>query len=144
MKHAAVNLFTDDILLYIHGSNVHDVKRLMNEYLENVNEWLKMNRLKINVRITKYLQTGTVHEVLSSQLFMDGDEIEAIKEIKKYLVVVIDYKENFEKCKKIARKIEAKCRVYIHIQSVIAPHLFYYCAAIKPNSKNWKIHRIVL
>lgn len=31
LKHAVINLFADDTLLFIHGSGVHELKRLRNE-----------------------------------------------------------------------------------------------------------------
>ena len=142
LKRDAINLFADDTLIYIHGSDLRELKRLMNEELEIINQWLRLNRLKVNVCKTKCLEIGSSSEEVTGQVVMDGEEIETVGHIK-YLGVLIDcklnFKENFEHvCKKIARKVGvlsrlskdltfgARCSIY---QSVIAPH-FDYCSSI--------------
>lgn len=82
----------------------NDLGVMMNEELENVNEWLKLNVSK-----TKCLEIGTSSGDISATLLLDGEEIETVEHIK-YLGVIIDrklnFKENFEYvCRKVARKV---------------------------------------
>lgn len=91
---------------------VHELKRLMNEELESVNEWVRINRFKVNVKKTKYLEIGTPTSEQSISVIMDGEIVESVK----YLAVLIGCKLNFREnlsheYKKVARKFCALARL---------------------------------
>ena len=47
-------MFADDTNLFITGSNIKSLFKIMNEQLERINEWFKANKLSLNIKKTKY------------------------------------------------------------------------------------------
>ena len=69
-----------------------------------------MNRLKVNVSKTKYMKIGLKRSAVPMPLIIDGDEVEAVPDLK-YLVVVIDRNVNLKKklrmsVEKLRRKLK--------------------------------------
>lgn len=154
VKHAFVNLFADDTLVYIYGSNLHEMVRRLNENLNSLHEWFSLNKLKLNVSKTKYMYISKSGIATDSEIVINGEKIEAVDTIK-YLGVVIDkglkFNENAKYvCKKVAVKIHlfgriaknltftARCKVY---KAIINPH-FEYCASLLYSSNNECIDRL--
>lgn len=107
------------------------------------NEWIRLNKLKLNVGKTKCLVLGKLHGVTAiNPIVMDGEEIEVVNEIK-YLGIIVDrnldFKSNTENvCKKVAKKIGVLARLARNLTTaarkniytaVIAPH-FDYCSTL--------------
>jgi hypothetical protein len=144
IKHATLNLFADDTLLYIAADNLKDAVEKLNEDLRMLSVWLNLNKLKLNVQKTKCMVI-TFKQNVQTHLYkvkIDGEELEYVDSIK-YLGVIIDERLKFNKNvdqieKKIAKKINfvkrlgsklnksAKITLY---NSIIAPH-FDYCSSI--------------
>lgn len=56
VKHAFLNLFADDTLVYyIHGTNVDQMVTKLNDDLDSLHKWFCANKLKLNVEKTKYM-----------------------------------------------------------------------------------------
>lgn len=143
LRSAFINLFADDTLIYLHGNDIDVMRNEMNNELERVNQWLKLNKLKLNVGKTKVMVLGhTSMKSLLNAIMMDGEVLRIEREFK-YLGVMLDEKLSFKPnidyvCKKVAKKvgvmsrlariltIGARLSIY---KSVIAPH-FDYCASI--------------
>lgn len=143
LKKTFINLFADDTLIYLHGKNIDVMRNEMNEDLERLNQWLKLNKLKLNVSKTKVMVLGNASmKSPVNAIIMDGEVLGIEREFK-YLGVMLDEKLSFKAnvdyvCKKVAKKvglltrlarnltINARISIY---KSVIAPH-FDYCASL--------------
>lgn len=139
IKYCKTSLFADDTLIYICGDNISEINAILNEDLENISNWLKMNKLKLNLSKTKYMAFNTKMNITVS---IDGTNIENVTYIK-YLGVIIDRKLKFEEhanyiCKKIAKKVGFLRRIrrklslsnaILVYNTLVHPH-FNYCSSI--------------
>lgn len=141
--YSCINLFADDTLIYLHGKNIDELTRRMNRELDRVSQWLRLNKLKLNVSKTKSMVfRNQKQKSVINRISVDGEEIEMVHQIK-YLGVVIDsnldFKDNVDYvCKKTAKKVgvlarlaniltvNARTSIY---KSIIAPH-FDYCSSL--------------
>lgn len=140
---AFINLFADDTLVYMHGNNIDEITNRMNNELERINQWLRINKLKLNVSKTKVMVVR--HQSLKAavnSISVDGEEIEMVDQMK-YLGVLIDnnleFKDNVDYvCKKTAKKVGVLSRLSRNLtmgarmsiyKSIIAPH-FDYCSSL--------------
>ena len=48
-------LFADDTSVFIEGTHFDDITQVLNLELENVNSWLKANKLTVNLKKTHYI-----------------------------------------------------------------------------------------
>ena len=48
-------LFAEDTSVFIEGTNVENISKILNTELEKVNTWLKANTLTINTKNTHYM-----------------------------------------------------------------------------------------
>ena len=143
LLNAFINLFADDTLIYLHGNDIDAMRNEMNNELERINQWLKLNKLKLNVSKTKVMVLGnTLMKSPLNSIIMDGEVLGIEREFK-YLGVMLDEKLSFKAnldylCKKVGKKVGVLARLARNItigarmniyKSVIAPH-FDYCASI--------------
>lgn len=143
LRSAFINLFADDTLIYLHGKNIGVMRNEMNNELERMNQWLKLNRLKLNISKTKVMLLGNASMKSSvSSIIMDGEVLGIEREFK-YLGVMLDEKLSFKAnldyvCKKVARKVGVLARLARNLnigarmsiyKSVISPH-FDYCSSL--------------
>jgi len=153
VKNVSVNLFADDTLVYFSGKNVTDVLTKLNCDLQNITQWLKINKLKLNTDKTKAMiiskssvtRNKVYNEIQNNGVFIEGENIEFVDEFK-YLGVVLDQYLSFDNHvnyigKKIAKKIGVLGRISDFVSPVtranlykiiIAPH-FEYCSTIMWN-----------
>lgn len=140
-----IKMFADDTLVYVSGESSAELERKMNMVLSIVEEWMSVNKLKMNANKTKYMIVRSVRKEQKGKIILkcsDGIELERV-EIIKYLGVIIDDKLHFkDHCdymlKKIGKKtsflnrignfVSAYTRCIIY-KSIIAPH-FEYCATL--------------
>ena len=78
----------------------------LNNDLKNLNQWFRMNKMKLNIGKTKGM---CLNGRLDRDIFIDDVPIEIITEIK-YLGIIIDTQLNFKSnldyiCKKIGKKV---------------------------------------
>jgi Reverse transcriptase (RNA-dependent DNA polymerase) len=139
-----VNLFADDTLLSVAADTVVECIQKMQEDLNALSDWLKFNKLKLNVSKTKFMimtnkRLNATDRVILS---IDGEQIEEVRSMK-YLGVQIDSKLNFKEhlnliVKKIAKKTNFLGRISKKLtahtkkmiyKSIILPHVDY-CSSI--------------
>jgi len=140
-----IRMFADDTLVYVSGEGSAELERKMRIVFNIVEEWMCINKLKLNVSKTKYMIIRSVRKEQRGNITLkcsDGMELERVDKIK-YLGVIIDDKLQFkDHCdymlKKIGKKTSflnrigsfvspyTRCIVY---KSIIAPH-FEYCATL--------------
>lgn len=140
-----IKMFADDTLIYVAGEGSAEVEGKLTVIFNIVEEWMRLNMLKMNVSKTKFMVLRSIRKELRGNIVLkclDGTEIERV-EIIKYLGIIIDDKLRFkDHCdymlKKIGKKtgflnrignyISAYTRCIIY-KSIIAPH-FEYCATL--------------
>ncbi len=60
-KHFAV-LFADDSNMFITGKNILELAKSMNEELQKVSQWLKTNKLSLNIPKTHYMVFSNIRK----------------------------------------------------------------------------------
>ncbi len=137
-----VNLYADDTALYT-SANSH-IELLLNLRLELtvVSEWLKANRLTLNIKKTKLVVFGSRQKLSQTpqlKLAINGEQLEQVSQMK-YLGVILDHTLTFDahidyvfskSVKKLG--ILRKSRDYLDMdtsvmlyKSLVLPH-FDYC-----------------
>lgn len=136
-----VTLFADDTLLYCAHKSKESAIKIMNKNLENISDWLKFNRLALNVKKCNAMIINDRCET-NYELKIDDKIIEANDSFK-YLGVILDKKLKFHEhfeflSKKIAKKIGLFRRLrdrlnvensVMMFKSLILPHI-NYCGTI--------------
>jgi len=120
----------------------------MNMAFNIVEEWMNVNKLKMNAEKTKYMIVRNVRKELKANVILkclSGNEIGRVDTMK-YLGIIIDDRLRFkDHCNYMLKKIEKKtsflnkigsdistytrCIIY---KAIIAPH-FEYCAMLLMN-----------
>lgn len=147
-EECSIKMFADDTLIYVTGVSSEELENKMSMAFSMVEEWMDVNKLKMNADKTKYMIIRSIRKELNGNIVLkcrDGTEIGRV-EIMKYLGIIIDDRLRFkDHCnymlKKIGKKISflnrigkfismyARCTVY---KSITAPH-FEYCATLLIN-----------
>lgn len=142
LKQVKLHLFADDTLLTISTPLLDDSISIMNQELVMLSKWLKHNKLKLNTSKTKCMIIGTTKAVEENHIFIDGEEIERVDQLK-YLGVIIDSRLKFTEHidyieKKLASKIGCMYRASNKLtflskitiyRSTVVPH-FQYCSSV--------------
>ena len=85
-------LFADDTNLFINGKNVHNLIESINQNLKKLVEWLKLNRLSLNVSKTNYMVFSLKKSVtFTSEIYINQDALKRVYS-KKFLGIIIDSK----------------------------------------------------
>ena len=141
-------LFADDSNLFLSGKNPNDLINLMNEEISNVTEWLKINKLSLNLKKTHFMlfRRRRAKFKLDNDLIISNVKIDIVDKTK-FLGVVIDphltFSQHIQYIKgKIARGVGIlnKCKRYLNActlttlyYSFIYPY-FHYCNNIWGNT----------
>lgn len=139
-----LNLFADDTVLFFGSNDPKEALRKIKEGIIQINKWLKIKKLKLNVQKTKMMVISNKKNLNFDEFDVDieGEMIEKVQQFK-YLGVQIDDKLNFKGhidyvISKIAKKhgILSRLRgklpfwskIYLY-KTLIAPHIDY-CSSI--------------
>lgn len=139
VKYCRLCMFADDALLFVSGKDLCECTEKINNDLQSISEWLIINKLKLNIKKTKYMCiNGTGQSVIQ----INGENIERVDKFK-YLGVVIDNKMNLRAnveyvCKKLSKKIYFLGRIRkkktfntaVKLYSAIVKPHFQYCSTI--------------
>ena len=83
LRNAFINLFVDDTLIYLHGNDIDAMRNEMNNELERINQWLRLNKLKLNDNKTKVMVLGnTLMKSPVNSIIMDGEVLGIKREFK--------------------------------------------------------------
>lgn len=139
LKYCHINLFADDMLIWIAEENVLEAIRKLNEDLKRVFSFLNMMKLKLNITKTKWMVVGAE---TNEKVKINEQEIEKVKEMK-YLGLIVDNELSFKPnneylIKKVSKKVsflrrlkkrlDVESRLTLY-HSIIAPH-FDFCSTI--------------
>lgn len=132
LQKCEIILYADDTLIFTEGHTDKLCQDNMIHDINNVNKWLKMNKLKLNENKTKLMEINMNNE---SVFKINNEVIEKVNEIK-YLGFIIDkqlkFKEHMEYiCKKIGKKIGFFKRIRNKISILTAINI--YNTTIKPH-----------
>ena len=58
MKHTQVSLYADDTVLYCFSANPNDLEEKLNADIHTVCDWLRDNKLTLNIKKTKTMIIG--------------------------------------------------------------------------------------
>ena len=139
--------FADDSNMFLSGNNPNDLIRTMQEEAVKIVDWLKLNKLSLNLKKTHFVLFHKKRKkvILSEDLFIDNVQINRVEKTK-FLGVVIDQNLSFQPHinhvkGKVSRGIGIlyKCRLYVKEEtmrtlynSFIYPH-FTYCIEVWGN-----------
>ena len=128
-------LFADDTNVFLTGNNIDAIVNKMNIELLSIVEWLKANRLSLNIDKTKYMVFLPKKLKRQSNLTINlsGQAIEEVSKIK-FLGVILDNKLNFKEhisfvCKKLSKCIGIlyKARPFINHKGLMTLYnSFFY------------------
>ncbi len=154
-----VSLYADDTALFSSSISQIDLMMKLKMELSTISEWLKLNKLTLNVNKTKYVIFGTRNQVqaqINYKLDVNGQELERVQHMK-YLGVILDSQLTFDEhvnfihskaVKKlgIVRKsrefLDRKTSLTLYRSSVL-PHLDY-CDLIYENTSKTNLNKLQL
>ena len=91
-QHAMPILFADDTNLFLSGHNLDMMETIINQELKEISEWLKVNKLSLNIKKTHYMIFTTKRKrLVDVSLQIDGHIINKTDSTK-FLGVIIDNK----------------------------------------------------
>lgn len=85
LEHVKVAIYADDTTLYMASSSVEDLGVTLNKELQQVAEWIRANRMVLNIAKTKCILMGSHHMLKSSpklKIMVGGTEVEQVDEAK--------------------------------------------------------------
>lgn len=100
-KHIFLNskfsYYCDDLAVYVHGGNVHEVQTALQTEINALQQWCKSNGMIINIPKTKAMLFGrrSSHMNQPLELTIDGKPIENV-DCFKYLAITLSYDMSFE------------------------------------------------
>lgn len=142
-KYAKLALFADDNTIYLTCTDINDGIRMMNDDLARVNDWLNLNKMKLNVTKSNYIifnnkRSNTMVETVR----INGTDISKVDEVKTLgMKVNVNFKMGTHVdyvIKKVAKKIGFLSRIGRNLtmqgrltvyKSIISPH-FEYCPSL--------------
>jgi Reverse transcriptase (RNA-dependent DNA polymerase) len=142
LQHSTVNLFADDTALSVADDDPEIAAHKMNEDLSRLEDWLKFNKLALNITKTNYMHISSKANPPTMRLQINGDEISKMQWVK-YLGVKIDDKLKFTAhfhfikakmskklglLRRIAGKLTKQSKVTFY-KAIIGPHIDY-CATV--------------
>ena len=112
LESSNISLYADDTALYVQGRSQVDIILDLHLELSMVCEWLKVNRLTLNVKKTKYMVFGSRTKLVHKpdlNITINGKNLERV-EVMKYLGVFLDEHLTFsthiaEICQKSSKKL---------------------------------------
>ena len=158
-------MYADDAYLTYAGDDADNIQLRLNQDLENVHNWLRANKLTLNMAKTEFMLIGSrqrLNTITESPTFAINDfQISQVTTAKSLGVIIddrLDWSGHIEKItKKVASGIGAIKRIMhlvpqstLHLiyQALIQPH-FDYCSIVWGNCgltirhKSYKIEQPV-
>ena len=141
LQNVKTNLYADDSLIYVCGSNLDEMANVLRDELNVVGDWLKYNSMALNHKKCNVMFLNVKNERLP-QIKIDNECIEHASCVK-YLGVWIDCKLSFDiHYQKLKSKINQRTGMLrrlnskmtkrskeIYLKSLILP-LYDYCSSI--------------
>ena len=84
-------LFADDSNVFFSHKNPHTLVRTINLELKKVTQWIRANKLSLNLQKTKYMIFSNTLETLPESIILDETPLEKVSSIK-FLGITVDNK----------------------------------------------------
>ena len=131
-------LFADDSSIFFSNPDPHILINTVNIELMKITQWIRANKLSLNIKKTKCMLFSNSIELLPNDVVIDGHALEVVKDIT-FLGVTVDNKLSWKPhidnvCKKISRNVGVINRLkpylpsgalHILYSSLILPYLNY-------------------
>lgn len=132
LEQCQIILYADDTLIYTEGDSSEECHNNMVNDINNINIWLKKNKLKLNETKTKIMEINFDSEIVFK---INNEGIEKVNNMK-YLGFIIDKEMKFKDhidyiCKKISKKIGFFKRIRNKISLITSINV--YNTIIKPH-----------
>ena len=148
-------LFADDTNIFVRGQNLDDIQSIMNEELQSLSKWLKVNKLSLNIKKTHFMLFSNKKKYCENvTIKIDGQNIKRVSKTK-FLGVQIDdkllWKEHVKTvCGKVSRGIGIiiKARKYLNKNSLLTLYYSFiypylcYCNHIWGNTSRCTLDRL--
>lgn len=154
-----IELFADDTMLYIVGTNIAQMQETVNKELHHLFKWLCNNNLSINSSKSKVCLFGKKHKLKNINtedinITINNNKLYHETHIK-YLGVIFDSNLNFHAhadyiMRKFSKKVHFIARIGKHLSlstklllynSIAAPHL-EFCSTLLYNLPNFKAEQL--
>ena len=117
-------LFADDSNFLIRGKNLSTLKNNLNCELENINDYFKANKLKLDAKKTKlvcFRKKSKKVDLSTLQVFLDGEQL-VFEEEAQFLGIVIDSNLMWDKhCNHVSNKISRNNALINQVKKVLPP-----------------------
>lgn len=132
LKKCEITMYADDTLIFAEADTEQKCHENLNFDMENINTWLKMNKLKLNESKTKLMEINMNSNI---EFKINDKIIEKVKNIK-YLGFIIDsdlkFKDHIDYiCRKIGKKIGFFKRIRNKINTINSINI--YNTIVKPH-----------
>jgi hypothetical protein len=130
-------LFADDTNLFCRGTNINTMANIINTELTKVYEWLKANKLSLNVSKTNFMifkPSNRGRSNINQEIVINGQNIEQVHSTK-FLGVIIDSKLNWSShINMVKNKVSKGIGIICKVKNVLAQNtlLTLYYSFIYP------------
>ena len=139
-------LFADDTVLTLSNSCIKTLQREVNQELEEINNWMKINKLSLNSTTTKYMLikgSRKSHTSNECNIHIGKHKLEQVSEIK-YLGIMFDNKLTWKPhikqlCTKLSRGSWAilKLRNYVYLSALKAVYYSFVYSHLQYCISTW-------
>ncbi|PFX14422.1 putative RNA-directed DNA polymerase from transposon BS [Stylophora pistillata] len=133
LKNTHISMYADDTVIYCSGANPKEIKKALQEDLERVVTWMKIDRLVLNKDRTKGMLFGTrqrLETVANFNIIISGINVEMVSKFT-YLGVTLDEELKWKAhAEDVHRKVSKRLGLLIRIRSSLtlqAAQVVYKC-----------------
>ena len=123
-KHLKCVIFADDSNLLLKGKDIKEMEKLLNSDLEDVNDFFKANKLKLNAKKTKmvcFRKKGHKLEQEDINIYLDNVCLK-LEDNASFLGITLDSHLKWEShCSKVANKISKNSSVICRVKKMLPP-----------------------
>ena len=127
VKFSRTSQYADDTVVYLSSTNWQDISCKLNQDLDNLSQWCKLNKLHVNCKKTKYMVMGSRHRTSlcgDLNLKIDNNKLDKVDTFK-YLGVTLDPGLNYEAHLK---SLNATVRHKLFLLRTVRPFLTNFAA----------------
>ena len=116
----SVQMYADDTVILTSAKNTNVISDTLNEAMENISIWLRVNRLSLNVKKTMAMLFSIKPTPLTLNISVDGEAVANVNETK-YLGITIDSQLKFNKhANQLSKKLNLTLATFRHIRDSLS------------------------
>ena len=127
-------MFADDTNVFYSDKCLEDVYKVVNDELNKMNNWLKVNKLSLNVDKTKYMIFMKKPGIHEHNIIIDQINVERVKDTK-FLGIQLDEKLKWDvQIHSVSKNMSKGISVLYKLKPVLDNNILYslYCTLILP------------